>query len=169
MQTTQLDLRGIHVPETISWWPPAPGWWLLGVGILALIVFLYWIYQGLTRKTAVKTAKTLLVAIKNNRELDNKQKLGELSMLLRRVSISISPRSDVASLTGSAWLCFLDGPLKASPFSKGIGVHLADAPYRQQMPLSDAEITQLIKLCEDWLKHCTQPVRSQPTKLKKPS
>ena len=27
--TTQLDLRDIHLPEAIGWWPPAIGWWLL--------------------------------------------------------------------------------------------------------------------------------------------
>jgi len=169
MQTSQLDLRGIHAPEAISWWPPAVGWWLLLLVVVALAVFLYWIYQRWTRKTAVKMAKKLLVNIKNNREWDNAQKLCELSVLLRRVSISISPRNDVASLTGSAWLTFLDAPMKASPFSRGIGVHLADAPYRKQTPLSDADITQLINLCEDWLKHCEKPVRSRLTDQKKPS
>ena len=22
-------LRGYHLPEAVSWWPPGPGWWLL--------------------------------------------------------------------------------------------------------------------------------------------
>ncbi|WP_019864365.1 DUF4381 domain-containing protein [Methylovulum miyakonense] len=166
MQATQLELRDIHLPEAIGWWPPAVGWWLLAVVIAGLVVFLYGLYKRLTRKTAVKNARTLLLAIKNNRDLDNAQKLCELSILLRRVSMSISPRSDVASLTGRAWLAFLDSQLKDSRFSSGIGVLLADAPYRQK-PLSDAETAELVKLCEDWLKHCTPPVRQGAIHMKK--
>ena len=29
MDPTQIPLRGLHFPEPISWWPLAPGWWLL--------------------------------------------------------------------------------------------------------------------------------------------
>ncbi len=97
MQPTQLELRGLHLPEAISWWPPAIGWWLLAISVIGLVVFIYWLYQHLTRKTAVKMAKIALMGIKNNKDWDNTQKLRELSALLRRVAISISPRADVAS------------------------------------------------------------------------
>jgi len=71
MPTTQLPLKDIHLPEAIGWWPPAIGWWLLAVLIPLLIVFLYWFYQRLTRKTAIKTAKNNLAAINHNPALDN--------------------------------------------------------------------------------------------------
>jgi len=37
------------------------------------------------------------------------------------------------------------------PFSEGIGQLLADAPYRKTPP-TELEVSQLIDLCEDWLK-----------------
>ena len=64
MQPTQLPLKDIHLPEAIGWWPPAIGWWLLAVLIPLSIALLYWIYKRLTRKTAIKTAKKNLAAIK---------------------------------------------------------------------------------------------------------
>ena len=151
MPTTQLPLKDIHLPEAIGWWPPAIGWWLLAVLVPLLIVFFYWFYKRLTRKTAIKAAKKNLAAIKGNQSLDNSQKLRELSMLIRRVAISVAPRNETASLTGRQWLTFLDKSLTGAPFSEGGGQLLADAPYRYTPP-SELEIAQLISLCEDWLK-----------------
>jgi hypothetical protein len=155
MPTTQLPLKDIHLPEAIGWWPPAIGWWLLAVFIPLLMLFLYWLYKRLTRKTAINTAKKNLAAIKENSALDNNQKLRELSMLLRRVAITINPRTEVASLTGGQWLAFLDKPLPGAPFNDGCGQLLADAPYRNTPP-TGLEISELISLCENWLKAQTK-------------
>jgi len=38
-QANPLDqLRDIHLPEAVSWWPLAPGWWLLMVLTCLLLV-----------------------------------------------------------------------------------------------------------------------------------
>jgi len=167
MQTTQLPLKDIHLPEAIAWWPPAIGWWLAAVLIPLLIALLIVCYKRLTRKTAIKTAKKILADIKQDSSRNNAQKLCELSVLLRRVAISVSPKSDVAGLTGREWLTFLDGSLKGSPFSEGIGACLADAPYQQLAP-TDGEISRLISLCEDWLnaqtKRSVKPARVKQTR-----
>jgi len=150
MPPTELPLKDLHLPDPINWFPPAIGWWLVIVLVPVLIAFSYWLYRRLTRKTALKSAKILLISIKNSR-MDNAQKLAELSALLRRVAISVAPRAQTAGLTGQAWLAFLDSSLIGSPFTKGAGQCLASAPYRPSAP-SELEISQLISLCEDWLK-----------------
>ncbi|PPK78286.1 uncharacterized protein DUF4381 [Methylobacter tundripaludum] len=155
MNPTLLDLKDIHEPEAIGWWPPAIGWWVLAVSIPLLIILLVWLYKRLTRKTALKTAKKILAQIKRDAARDNLQKLGELSVLVRRVAISVSPRAKAAGLTGRQWLEFLDTSVKGTPFSEGIGQLLADAPYRKTPP-TELEISQLIDLCEDWLKSQTK-------------
>lgn len=150
MQPTQLPLKDLHLPEAISWFPPAIGWWLVAILLLLTVWFLYWLYKRFTRKTAFKIARQLLTNIKDS-PMDNAQKLAELSAWLRRVAITIAPREQTASLTGQAWLTFLDSSLKDSPFTTGVGRCLADAPYRPTAP-SETEISQLISLCENWLK-----------------
>ena len=151
MNPTLLDLKDIHEPEVIGWWPPAIGWWILAVAIPLLIILLVWLYKRLTRKTALKTAYKILAQIKQDVTRDNLQKLSELSVLVRRVAISVSPRAKAAGLTGRQWLAFLDSSVKGLPFSEGVGQLLADAPYRKT-PVTDQELSQLIDLCEDWLK-----------------
>jgi hypothetical protein len=151
MTPTLLDLKDIHEPEAIGWWPPAIGWWILAVLIPLMIILLVWLYKKLTRKTAIKTANNILAEIKQDQTRDNLQKLSDLSMLVRRVAISVSPRAKAAGLTGRQWLEFLDRSVKGLPFSQGVGQLLADAPYRKNPP-TELELSQLIDLCEDWLK-----------------
>lgn len=151
MNPTPLDLKDIHEPVAISWWPPAIGWWILAITIPLLIILAIWIYKRLTRKTALKTAKKILAEFKQDKARDNLAKAGELSALLRRVAISVSPREKTAGLIGRQWLAYLDSSVNGTPFSAGVGQLLADAPYRKT-PVTDMELSQLIDLCEDWLK-----------------
>lgn len=151
MNPTPLALKDIHEPTAISWWPPAIGWWILAVSLPLLIIFAIWIYKRLTRKTALKSAKKILAELKQDKSQDNLVIVSELSMLLRRVAISLSPRNQTAGLTGRKWLGYLDSSVKGEPFSSGIGQLLAEAPYRNT-PITELELSQLIELCEDWLK-----------------
>lgn len=151
MQPQQLELRDIHLPDAIGWWPPAIGWWLLAILIPLLIVLSIVLYKRITRKTAKKTAKKLLLKLKQDKTIDDKHKLQEISALIRRVAISVSPREKTASLTGQAWLNYLDSSVNGTPFTEGAGSLLADAHY-QQAQATDLDISQLIALCEDWLK-----------------
>ncbi|PKM11385.1 MAG: DUF4381 domain-containing protein [Gammaproteobacteria bacterium HGW-Gammaproteobacteria-3] len=158
MKSPPLPLRPIHLPEAIGWWPPAPGWWLL----LALAALLLWLgfkgYRRITRNTALKSARKLLAEIKQDPTQDDSDKIAQLSVLLRRVAISLAPRSEAASLTGMAWLRYLDGSMQNLPFSQGIGRMLIDAPYRPKHEVQ-ADLPTLLDLCENWLK--TQAKRTR--------
>jgi hypothetical protein len=146
-----LPLRDIHLPDAISWWPPAIGWWLLLVLIPLIIFGAWWLYKRLTRNTAVKSAKRLLITIKDDPNSDALQKLQQLSIWLRRVTMSLDPNQNNAGLTGKAWLAYLDNGVEGSPFSQGIGQCLSDVQFRQTAP-NDLDINALITLCETWLK-----------------
>jgi hypothetical protein len=150
MQPSQLTLRDIHLPETLGWWPPAIGWWLLVILIPLLCVLIIWLYRRITQKTAIKTAKKQLMAIKKDKTLDDSKKLIELSALVRRVVISISNRNETASLTGRNWLEYLDSTTNDSSFTTGAGRFLADAHF-QKKPAADLDISSVISVCENWL------------------
>lgn len=158
MQPTELPLKDIHLPDVIGLWPPAIGWWLLVLLIPVSLFASYRLYRYLTRKTAVKAAKKELALIKLYEHQDTEKKLRELSILMRRVAISVSPRAEVASLTGREWLAFLDQSMTRAPFSQGYGQLLTEAVYRKELT-SELEITQLIRVCEDWLKAQTRSMK----------
>lgn len=150
MQSQQLALKAIHLPETMGWWPPAMGWWISAVLLLMLLFAAIYLYKRFTRKTAIKTAKKILLTIKQDSSLDNKEMLVELSELIRRVAVSLSPRKKTASLTGQAWLAYLDSTVVGTPFSSGVGAVLANAHFQKKWQ-NDIDMNQLIALCEQWL------------------
>jgi hypothetical protein len=147
----QLPLRDVHLPEAVGLFPLAIGWWIT----LALIPILLWIsyliYNRLTRKTALKTAKKLLAQLKRDETLSAQQKLNAISALIRRVAISVAPREQCAGLTGKAWLQYLDKSFKDKPFSQGVGQCLADVSYRKNVA-EDINLPELFNLTERWLK-----------------
>ena len=145
-----LALKDIHLPETIGWWPPAPGWWLLPLALILLIVAVRYLYRRLTRNTAVKRAQKLLTQLRRQ-SLEPAACLNELSSLLRRTAISRDGRSQVAGLHGQAWLEYLDKNLPDAPFSQGVGGCLGNAHYRPML-LEDIDLDALFALCERWLK-----------------
>ena len=68
-----------------------------------------------------------------------------MSTLLRRVCITIHPRAEVASLTGEAWLQFLDKQSGTQAFTQGEGRCLIEAPYQQNV---NVNVDNLLKLCQ---------------------
>lgn len=158
MESDKLPLRDIHLPEAIGWWPPAIGWWILAILIPLLIWLMFWLYRYATQKTAIKAAKKLLLEIKQDTQRENSQKLKDLSALIRRTAISTNVRKECAGLTGQQWLEFLDRSVLGTPFTQGIGQLLANAPY-QKSPPTEQEITQLTRLCENWLNAQTKRKR----------
>ncbi|MGR8978638.1 MAG: DUF4381 domain-containing protein [Gammaproteobacteria bacterium] len=151
MPAIDLPLRDIHEPAAIGWWPPAIGWWILVIGVPLLIGLALWLYKHLNRTTVIKTAQKKLTSISRDQTLDDLQKLRELSILIRRVAISLAPRKESAGLIGRDWRRYLDQSVKGSPFSSGAGRFLSDAPYGKELP-PGVDVNQLINVCEDWLK-----------------
>ena len=158
-----LQLRDIHLPSDISWWPPAPGWWLL-LGLIVLIsitgvvIYRYWQARKLYR-----AANLELLAIQTAyaQHADDQQLVQALSIWLRRVCLSCYPRATVAGLTGQDWLTFLDQQLSRSKhpqrFSDASGQVLINGPYQQSTQV-DADV--LLSLSRHWLK-CLPRQRSQ--------
>lgn len=152
MDPTQLPLRDIHLPAPIGWWPPATGWWIAAglVVFTALGVLLF--LKKLRRHKVRKTAAKQLVLLRQTK-MPVKEKISSLSALLRRVAITAYPRDNVASLTGNAWLQFLDASSSSHDFSKGKGLLLIDAPYQPDSPESlSNDMEMLFDLCDRWIK-----------------
>lgn len=147
-----LALKDIHLPSEVAVWPLAPGWWLLA-GLLVLGAVAVWLAVRRYRRGAVlREAKQMLVSLLNDNQLGPAEKLASLSALIRRVAISTAVRTEVANLTGSDWLAYLDQGLKGAPFSQGPGQYLADSPYRAKpVELGAQELAAVFACCQIWI------------------
>ena len=147
----QLDLRDLHAPSAPSAWPPAFGWWLLA---LLIVAALGWIgRRGWRHWRRAQRRERIL------RELDRLSAtpcdpvlISAVSALLKRVALSRFPRLDVAALTGAEWLAFLDRTGGDGGFRHGVGRVLADGAYA---PVLDCDAEALLRLARVWLRKNT--------------
>jgi hypothetical protein len=152
-----LDLRDIHLPEPISWWPVAPGWWLLIAAILLLLMLIYIARKIYLARQLKRDIASELEDIKQRyQQTNNKSQLAKsLSVLLRRASITFYPATDIAGLTGERWLSYLDETgrhsAKAASFHSDTGKVLLSAPYLPEDSTLDFDAQALLALCESWL------------------
>ncbi|MBF0191196.1 MAG: DUF4381 domain-containing protein [Magnetococcales bacterium] len=166
-----LPLRDIHLPDPISWWPPAWGWWAATLTLLLLLASGLLLRYRAKRHRLRAAALAELSRIRQGYALHQDPRLlaTELSALLRRVSLLRHPRHEVAGLSGEAWLTFLDRgwqdrrvqdhKWQGSPFSQGEGRALISAPFEPD-PLINAEA--LLELCKNW-------IRNLPPEPRRPS
>ncbi len=148
-----LDLRDIHAATAPSVWPPAPGWWLLAVLLIALLVSgSLWLLRRYKAHRLNCQVMDELDALTNSSTEDNTVVfLSKLSILLRRIALRRYTREQVASLTGSDWLRFLDATGGNGDFEHGVGQILEVGPYcphPQELPAEE-----LLALARRWVKH----------------
>jgi hypothetical protein len=147
------ELRDIHAPAPPSWWPPAPGWWLLAIFVVAFSIFIFFHFyrkwQRRKRRLAVMAEfERTVVAARD----DAPALASALSAFLRRLAMRGTPAA--ATLAGEAWLGHLDARLASNEFSSGVGRALIEAPYRARAEFDTPALIALArraaqKLCRD--------------------
>ncbi|NIN34988.1 MAG: DUF4381 family protein, partial [Gammaproteobacteria bacterium] len=101
------------------------------IAVLALMIYLH-LRRQRNKLSAISQARNEYTRISSEyqQNYDALKLTSQISILLRRLSISLFPRTQVASLTGDEWLRFLDDQVPGDPFSSDKGRVLIEAPYR---------------------------------------
>ncbi len=141
------QLKDIHLPPPVGWWPPAPGWWLLATALLMALIWAgSWLWKryrgGRARREALRRLDLL-------RDAEPHLLPTEVARLLRQLAIARYGRAEVAPLTGAAWLQFLDRTGKTDQFSMGPGLALGTMLYQ---PTVAVEREQLCRVAEAWIR-----------------
>jgi len=154
MPTDPLSqLRDIHLPSPIGVWPPALGWWILGILAIVLLLFLtYRIVKALVNNRYRRHGINELRSIFN--EFEQHQNCSALALninvLLKRICLHYYGNGKVERLSSEGWLAFLDSGAKTDGgFSDGAGQILASGPYGAT---SHVDSSGLKRLCELWIR-----------------
>jgi hypothetical protein len=145
------DLRPYHLPDPISWWPPAPGWWLLAFVLIGLVAAAAYFALRWHRRCA--PARAALRELSHLRAtppgaIAAPAFAASVFQILRRFAIVRFSARDVAGLTGAAWLVFLDEH-GGGEFRNSFGGDLADLPYRRSGSVDRA---RLVEVASAWIR-----------------
>lgn len=148
-----LQLNDIHLPESPGFWPLAPGWWILLALLLIAIVWLSLKIRKIVkqRKYQKQILDQYIVLETRLFERSDSEAIAKINIFLRQIAINKYPRADVASLTGTRWLEFLDQTGNTKNFTQGAGHILVDAPYRSGRVLR-LNMTEFKPLIRKWIK-----------------
>jgi len=144
------QLRDIHLPDAVSWWPLAIGWWLVAALLLGMMLFFVWrLQRSKQQRHRVNHVMQSLDALDDDTDLSEQEWLQTLSALLRRIVINLHGRQATAGLVGKQWLEYLDQSTKNKDFSEGGGKLLATHPYQTHASYDRQVLLQLVR---KWVK-----------------
>ena len=128
------QLRDIHLPADPTWWPPAPGWWLLALILIGLLVWAgFKVREAIRRRRPLKLARSYyeqIYAAFTRGEIDGPAYLQQTNELLKRLYIHGVGDDDARSANDERWLSYLDERAGSSQFSEGPGAQLGNQRFR---------------------------------------
>jgi hypothetical protein len=150
---TSLDLlNDIVLSATVGWWPLAPGWYVVAIALLMVLLVFSW--RSLKKWQSNQYRRIALQELASISSSDTPE-LGRLPELLKRVALCVWPRTQVASLSGKDWHEFLDQSVGDRSFCAGPGNTLDRLSYDAEagQKLSKDDSANLLKASENWLRH----------------
>ena len=140
------EIHDIHIPESVSIFPLAYGWWI----ILGAVAGLFVLYKVIL--WSVKTSKKLY-ALKKLKKLENEKPIiaaVQMSELLRRICALKYKEASV--LYGDEWISFLNSHTKYKLSEKAASL-LVYAPFMNPNDtLYDFQtVLDLKEFCKQWI------------------
>ncbi|MEO1081794.1 MAG: DUF4381 domain-containing protein [Pseudomonadota bacterium] len=152
-QSIASMLEPLRSPDAVSWWPPAPGWWVLvALLLLVLIVLARWLWRFYRRGAPLRSAKLELQQIRSD-SAEPGERIARLTALQRRIAIRMAGRRACAGLTGTSWIGFLND--LAGSDEPCFDEAAVDLPYRPEVSAGDLDA--LVDSTQRWLVRLERP------------
>jgi ABC-type transport system involved in Fe-S cluster assembly fused permease/ATPase subunit len=147
------QLSDIHLPANVHGYPIAPGWWLLAVIVLAIIIYgLLKLRQAMIKRQAQKMAL---------KQLSTATDISAMVALLKWAALQYFPRSQVAHLTGHAFKSFLIATLPTKhqqKFTELSAEHFVSVYHSTTANTTASKISaEFSSAAKLWLSHALPP------------
>ena len=152
------DLLPPIAPPPVPWWPPAPGWWLLALSVALLGWGLVLLRRRLRRRPErqpqIDPLRLAAVEELDSLELPYGRQAGpwlqQINALLKRLCLQRYPQSQCQTLSGRAWLAFLDSRCPSAGLTRWMV--LVEGAYRPDCQLDDKALESLRQAIDLWIR-----------------
>lgn len=147
----QLEqLRDIHLPADISWWPLAPGWWVLAGTVVVAAVAVVGI-NYVRRRSVRYRALNELNDLRRDEQLGIVPAAERIAVLLKRIVLQRSSTKSLGAEHGTRWVERLTEGSRGMPAE--IARFLALAPYADAERIeASPERAALFTAADRWIR-----------------
>lgn len=170
MDSTELlaQLADIHLPEPVSYWPPAIGWWILAAIILVLLALL--LRKLIARARQEKIYQFALNELEScydsyshaDPTLIDQSKLdyvNQFNTVFRRVALVHYPQTKAASLSGAQWVDFIRQKGESSLMSDDIAAALQ---YGRFQTKCEVDVDAMQDFGRQWIQSLYKKTGKEP-------
>lgn len=139
-------LNDIVLPQPVSWLPQTWGWLALALLLLALVAFALW--RRHRRHVANRYRREALAELDRLEATSGAMNARAVAELLKRVALHAWPRATTASLSGAAWLAFLN---QRNFSGDSAARFLDDLEYHGDADLAESDAREFAAEARRWI------------------
>jgi len=151
------QLADIHLPEPVSYWPPAIGWWILAAIALVLLVILIRKFANMRRQQKIcqyalaelqRCYDSYSQADPATIDQDKLTYVNQFNTVVRRVALVHYPQANAASLDGASWVDFIRQKGESSLMTDDIAAALQ---YGRFQTKCDVDVDAMQNFGQQWI------------------
>lgn len=146
------QLRDIHLPDPVDWWPPAPGWWLLALLLLSALIYSFWWLKKQHRNDRYRReALHCLTELQRSLAGHPVEYCHAMLALLRRTAKTAYPDQALESELTPQLLQRLNQQCQRTLFDETLQQQLKALPYQADPENIDYLVVSLHTAIRQWL------------------
>lgn len=151
------QLADIHLPEPVSYWPPAIGWWVLAaIALVLLVILLRKLAKSRRQQKICQYAlaelqhcyDTYSHADSTNMDQSKLDYVNQFNTVVRRVALVHYPQDNAASLDGASWVDFIRQKGESSLMTDDIAAALQ---YGRFQTKCDVDVDSMQDFGQQWI------------------
>ncbi len=146
------NLHDIMLPDAVCFFPPAPGWYI--VALLLLALFFHFVIEGYKyyqRSQYIREALKELDFYKENRNQKSKENAVDLLALAKRVGIIAYGRESIAKLSEDSWWNFMENHSKVK-INTALREEITKLLYEERYTMENTLHDNIIQVVTSWIK-----------------